>query len=454
MKLQQLQHLLQRVSHVANHDFCPNCNWLIDWLKTPLGWVICAVVFSLLVGLWVGPQGYTLAFVFLALLVLGLSWPWLSMKGIHCQLVMPDRRVEENEELEFVLRVKNFWPLPVFGMMIKGDFLQDCDGGDEPVAFSLKRIKAWSETEFRVPITPRRRGQLPTGEVSVASGFPFGLMDISKTVDAARPTLVWPSSVPLEGFPVSVSTRLCLQGALSDRVGNDGDSIGVRDYRHGDRLRNIHWAQSVRSQKLMVRERQSISSTGATVVLDLSPCDHNGDGIDSSFEWSIRIAASICSHLHESHSPVRVVCLGLPSQTREDNRNGLRPIMDCLAKLPTFANALKLAESAKTQSAQGQQSASIYHQNVSSNDRVFLVGSSKSMRLQSGVLFNRKANVTAVIVDSDGFKSEGELPPSKGAAASTSKGPSCKSKTIFVASPQSAGEELASGWSRSFSDAA
>ena len=347
MKLQQVQSFLRWMYHVANHDFCPSCNWLIGWLKQPLGWVISAIAFALLVGLLVGPQGYVLAFAFFALLVLGLSWPWLSMKGIDCQIVMPDCRVEENEELVFVLRVKNFWPLPLFGMMIKGDFLQDRIEGEEPIALALKRIDAWSESEFKIPITPRRRGQLPSGEVTVASGFPFGLIDISKTVDATERSLVWPSCVPLNGFPVSTSTKLCLQGALSDRGGNDGDSIGVRDYRHGDRLRNIHWAQSARAQELKVRERQSISSTESTVVLDLSPHDHHGHGIDSSFEWAIRIAASICSHLHEAQSPVRVVCLGLLGHDHQDNSNGLRPIMDFLANLPTFVESLALAESSK-----------------------------------------------------------------------------------------------------------
>ena len=141
--------------------------------------------------------------------------------------VLPDRRVEENQELEVVLRVKNFWPLPIFGLMVKGDFLQDGEG-DESVAFSLKRVATWSESEFRVPVTPRRRGRLPNGRIAVANGFPFGLMDIAKTVEEAQPPLVWPTCVALDGFPVSDSTRFCLQGALLDKAGNDGDSIGVR----------------------------------------------------------------------------------------------------------------------------------------------------------------------------------------------------------------------------------
>lgn len=440
------------IFQVANYDFCPNYNVFFYWLKKPLGWVISAIAFSLLVGVIIGPQGYILAFSFLALLVLGLAWPWLSMKGVRCQLILPDRRVEENQELEMIFRVTNFWPLPIFGLMIKGEFLQGSDDG-ESVAFALKRVGAWTESEFRIPITPRRRGKLPTGEVTVANGFPFGLMDIAKTVDAFRPALVWPSSVTLDGFPVSDSTRFCLRGTLRDKAGNSGDSIGVRPYRAGDRLRNIHWTQSARSQKLMSRERQSISSTTTTVFLDLSPNDHTGHGVESSYEWTIRIAASICTHMHETHSPVQVVSFGLPEQSQicEDNRNGLRPIMDFLASLPSLPSALKMKEELElSNDAESQQMTSIHTYTRESNGHLFAVGTNQSKSIQSVDTRNLASNVTPIVVESDGFKIEDDMSLFNKASGGESR--SSNSESIAIKATQSAAKDLVSGWDRSFSD--
>ncbi|MDG1875766.1 MAG: DUF58 domain-containing protein [Mariniblastus sp.] len=449
MKLQKLKQTLLWVSRVANHDFCPNWNWLIHWIKRPLGGVVISILFSFLIGVFVGPQGYVMAFAFLTLLALGLTWPWLSMKGIRCDLILPDHRVEENQELVITFRVKNYWPLPVFGLMVRGDFLQESDEA-ESVAFSLKRVGAWSESNFSIPITPRRRGRLPNGDVSVASGFPFGLMDISKEVNYSQSALVWPSCVPLEGFPVSDSTRFCLQGALRDRDGSDGDSIGVRSYRIGDRLKNIHWAQSARSQKLMVRERQSITSTGATVVLHLSPGGYDQHGANSSFEWTIRIAASICSHLHETDSPVQVIAIGLHGQNRlcQNNRNGLRPIMDFLAKLPTLAEAMDLSA--------GQLSQPKHSLTKMIRGHLFAIGSSESMQTQSVGCRNLTSNVTPIIVDLDRLKSEGKLPSPLTTASSprTSKcGPRNSSESIVIEATHAVPTELTNGWDRSFSDA-
>ena len=436
---------------VANYDFCPSVNGAVGLLKQPLGWVVSAIAASLLVGLLIGPQGYIMALSFLALLVLGLAWPWISMKRIRCHLLLPDQRVEENQNLEMIFNVKNYWPLPVFGLMVKGEFLQENEG-EEPIAFSLKRVAAWSESKFRIPITPSRRGKLPTGKVTVSSGFPFGLMDISKTVDALQSTVVWPTCVPLDGFPISESTRCLLQGALRDRSGDLGDSIGVRAYRNGDRLRNIHWAQSVRSQTLMVRERQSIASTGATVLIDLSPADHEGQGTGSSFEWTIRIAASICKHLHETHSPVQVVSFGLPRQTQtsEDNRNGIRPVMDFLANLPTFADAIKLSEF-----SDGRRIESVDAYANSNYGYLFAIGSNRSMQIQSAGLRERASNITPVIVDVNRFKSDDELPLfGRSSEASISHESRASNRNaILLETPQAATEELVSGWNRSFSDA-
>lgn len=335
------------VLRVANHDFCPGANRMVYWIKEPIGWVVTAILFSLLVGLMIGPQGYALAAAFTAFLVLGLVWPWLSLRGIHCSLRLPKERVSEGEEVYVVFRVKNFWPLPVFGMMVKGDFLQELELDAEPIAFSLQHVPAWSETEFRIKVTPQRRGCLPTGDVVVSNGFPFGLVDISKTITQTESSLVWPERQSLEGFPQAYINGFSMHGALVDRSGNNGDTIGVRGYQDGDRLKNIHWAQSARSQRLITRERQKIVASSALIVMDLDPSSHSGRATRSSYECAIRIAATLCNHLHESGSSVRLVCFGLSSAKplRVGNSNGISTIFDFLAELPTLNRAQLQRES-------------------------------------------------------------------------------------------------------------
>jgi len=432
------------MARVANYDFCPNWNWLFHKLKEPIGWVVTAIVFSLLVGLFVGTQGYVLAFAFTTLLIAGLAWPWISMQGVRCRLVLPDRRITEKQNLEVVFQVKNYWPLPIFGMMVKGDFLQDLNDGDESVAFALKHVAAWSESEFRIPLTPHRRGRLPTGDVVTTNGFPFGLVDISKTVTHSTTAIVWPACESFETFPVADSTRFSLHGALRDQSGDDGESIGVRDYRNGDRLRNVHWAQTVRTHGLKVRERQKLAAADATVVLDLSPLVHAGHGSQSSYEWAIRIAASICSHLHEAQSLVRVVCIGLPHslQSTTDNRLGLRAVMDFLADLPVLVAD---RETEDCPANVGRATPELQF-----GGRLFLIGTNRSTQLPNFA----SPQVTPVIMDFAGFDDTSPVE-----FMEATEPPKIESESplpgdgISIVDPHSAAEQLTGMWNRSFGDA-
>ena len=240
-----IKRLLSKLLKFANYDFCPGANPFVYWLKSPVGWVVAAIGFSIAVGLFIGPQGYILASAFAALLVIGMVWPWISMKGIKCQLILPNGELREGDEAEIVFRVQNYWPIPVFGVMINGDFLQEVDDEQEPVAFSFRRVPAWSEAEFRIPVTPRRRGHLPSGEALLSTGFPFGLLSVSKPIDTSNRRLVWPACQSLEGQPAADSSSINPLGSPCDLSGNDGETIGVRDYRLGDRLKNVHWAQTL-----------------------------------------------------------------------------------------------------------------------------------------------------------------------------------------------------------------
>ena len=432
--MKKLIQFFSSLSQAANHDFCPNANKYVYWMKRPIGWVVAALFFSILIGLFVGPQGYILAFAFLALLVLGLVWPWLSMKGIQCSLVMPQAQMKENETTEITFRIRNFWPVPVFGMIVEGDFLQDIDAHEEPIAFSLKKIRALSETDFPLLVTPRRRGLLPCGEVRIRNGFPFGITEVSKPVPEISKTLVWPECHSLEGSPPADSSLFNLFGALSDRSGNDGETIGVRSYREGDRMRNIHWAQTVRAQRLMVRERQTPSASMATVLLDLTPEHHAGTGINDSFEWAIRIAASICLKLHQAQSSVRLICAGLPAGEPQSvsNHHGVDGIMDYLANLPTLA----MQNESKIEKYRGRRE---YWSNAGHTFYVCTTLSSADGFADT--------DVEPIMIDVDGFTGEA------GSNADSLAKQDPDKPNFKVTTPALAPNQLAAAWKRSFSSA-
>ena len=338
----KLTGLVDFIGNGMNYDFCPSANQYVYWLKQPIGWVVCAIVASLLVGLTIGPQGFILMWSLLGLLALGAVWPWLSIKGINCQLSFAKSRSAEGEDTIAVLDITNHWPVPIFGLMIVGDFLQDLVTEDDKIAMGLQRIPGGSVSTFKWNIQPEKRGLLPTKDPQVTNGFPFGIYHAVKEVSIKGKTIVWPKFLNLKGVPEVTGTQFNISGIMSDRAGLDGDVIGVRNYRQGDSLRHIHWGKTAQKNRLIVQERQSSASRPFEVFIDLSPAAHTGNGSQSSYEWTIRIAGSICRQLHLHHAHVVLVCLGLPPDidSKVTNQNGLNRMMDFLAMLPAL-NDLK-----------------------------------------------------------------------------------------------------------------
>ena len=334
--MNRIKKILHKVSKGLNHDFCPGANQYVYWLKQPIGWVVCGAGFSASVGFLIGPQGFVLMWSFLALLLVGCVWPWLSMKGLSCSISFLESTSVEGEPTKIRLEVTNRWPWPIYGMTVEGELLQDVVDNDDKIVVSLKRIPALAVSRFTWDYVPVKRGILPREAPIIATGFPFGIYTTSRPVEVSGQTVVHPQCTHLEGVPELEGTNFNIEGMMSDRSGNDGDTIGVRNFRQGDSLRNIHWAKTAASSRMVVRERQTCAQQPIAVVLDLTPESHKGVGSRSSYEWSIRIAASVCKHLHGHRSYVELKCLGLsrdvkPSQT---NRRGLNSLLNYLAELP------------------------------------------------------------------------------------------------------------------------
>ena len=415
-----------------NYDFCPSFNRYVYWLKQPIGWLVCAIISSFLVGMFVGPQGFVLMWSFLALLVLGAVWPLLSVKAITCQLSFSKQRSAEGEDTVAVLEITNHWPLPFFGLMIVGDFLQDQVFEGDDVAIGLQRIPGASISTFKWSINPENRGILPRENPKIQNGFPFGIYNAVTDVEIKGRTLVWPKSIDLRGMPEVSGTQFNISGILSDRAGLDGDVIGVRNYRQGDSMRHIHWGKTAQLNRLIVQERQSFAARPFDVYLDLTPESHMGNGSQSSYEWAIRIAGSVCRQLHDCQSHVGLICIGLPSEQicKVSNTNGLSQLMDFLAKLPSFD---ELLISDKQESSQCLK--------LDNNKKTFVISTTKSSEMQEST------QVHQIVIDPIRFEASYALFESQPIDASLEKVQSSKRK-ILITNPTSVESELSAGWEK------
>ena len=436
----------ESIGRGLNYDFCPSLNSYVYWLKRPIGWVSCAAFFSFLVGTAIGPQGFVLMWCFLALILLGTLWPWLSMKGISCELTFASPRSVEFSETIAILQVTNRWPISIFGLTVEGDFLQDLITEEDEVAVGLRRMPGWSVSTYKWAIKPDKRGILPTSNPIIANGFPFGFYQSTREVVVKGQTIVWPNCHHLEGVPEVAGAQFNISGIMSDRAGVDGDVIGVRNYRQGDSLRHIHWGKTAERNRLIVQERQSFASRPYQIFVDLSPQAHRGVGSQSSYEWAIRIAGAICQNLHVHQSHVDLICIGLPPQNdnKISNQKGIGKLLDFLAVLPNLNELTK--ENSSSKNGSGKNGADNGAISIDTFRKTFFVCTTESAAL-SGLV----GDIQQVVIDVAGFDlDQSRWPESNGNA----NDPVSTGNVIRITQPHSAAEEHSIGWGKGVSHVA
>jgi uncharacterized protein (DUF58 family) len=137
------------------------------------------------------------------------------------------------------------------------------------------------------------------------TGAPFGLKMSRAVLDVESRTTVVPRWVELRSFPILEPSSFPHETLHNRaRMGAGEEYMGVREYRAGDPIRNVHWKTSARANRLMVREfEEEAASRVAVVVAGLDA----GEPPDSSFEAIVAAAASIARYALMTGHPVDLV---------------------------------------------------------------------------------------------------------------------------------------------------
>jgi uncharacterized protein (DUF58 family) len=303
----------------------------VKWIRRPLPILVLAAIGAALCGMFLHPQGFVLALGLAAVVAVGVTWPWVSLRRLRGSLAFEKARAREGEPVAVRLEFRNRCPWGVWGLVVRGA-LYDGEGGEAGVG--VTRLGGWSEAAESAAFTPRRRGEYPLSTPRVATGFPFGLRTASRLLTVPAPLLVWPRTFPVGPIPMTAGGRSFEGSAVRDRAGHTGDLLGVRPYRRGDPLKRVHWPQTARNGELIVCELQECAVPRVQVVLDMHPESHAGAGADGSREWAIRIAASFLEDWAGQGADVEAVFAGRAFRPRRGSvRSRQAFFLDALARL-------------------------------------------------------------------------------------------------------------------------
>jgi uncharacterized protein (DUF58 family) len=239
-------------------------------------------------------------------------------------------RATVGSPVEFAVHVRNDGPRAVWALRVRGPFLP-WDGTWEGSIPSIPVLQPGEETRVVCAARFDVRGERNLGRFDVASVRPLLLFAGRRLrTESVKLTLV-PRVRTIGGAVGRRAAALYQTGRVraSALAGESFDLLGVRPYRVGDRLRDLHARSWARAGEPMVREYRQEQFERVGVVL-------HGQGTKVArerFDAALEVTAGLVDTLKEADALVDVVLLSdPPAEARAGRHTGsLEAILDLLA---------------------------------------------------------------------------------------------------------------------------
>lgn len=258
---------------------------------------------------------YILVSLFLAALVVSGVVSRRNVENVVIELEGP-AEVFAGVPVRFTLRLTNRGRLPRRGLLVK------ISSAAAPMLFG--RLDPGRPVERGVDLVFPKRGLRSIESLLLYSGYPIGLFRKGRVHPLGDERLVYPrpADVPF----VSPDPREAEGGDPRDRRRGRGAEIrNLREAGFGDDPRDVHWPQTARQGKFIVKERASEEGRDALVSLDTVRPAGAGTAWDDAFEKSVSEAAGLALRLLTRGSRVGLLLGGgvVPPGSGPAHRRGL-----------------------------------------------------------------------------------------------------------------------------------
>ena len=261
---------------------------------THVGWV--RIVDALL---W-GMLGLSVLLQFLSVVHIDVRRRLLAY---HRRDNLPAPMVDDTLDVEIELHNRWFFPRFFISMAF--------DTGDDSAEsrwqkYFVADLKGHGTTKVVSKFRCFARGIHRFSPVILESRAPFGLFRRRNRQEAALSVLVYPRVFPMSGLAIIEGGWGSAERAKRSRYGQE--AIGSRHYYPGDPIRHIHWRNTARLGKLAVKELEDPANRSLAIAF--STRLNQGEGSESTLEYTIKLAASIGVATIEAGESVTLVAGG------------------------------------------------------------------------------------------------------------------------------------------------
>lgn len=238
----------------------------------------------------------------------GIVFRFFNLRRLTYTRFFSKRIVHEGEQVELIEIIRNNKPLPVPWVRAESrispylsfnrEKAEDYNVSGGRYHKSVFFLGAFKQIRRRHTVTCLHRGEYQLKSVALTAGDLFGAGLSTRQLDIECPLTVYPRLLGEEELPQPANRW---QGEVTVKRWIQPDPFllsGIREYRPGDMMRDVHWRQTARTGQMQVKTHDYTSEARLMVVLnvqlrpdqwaDLNPKE------EESIEQAIRIAATLC----------------------------------------------------------------------------------------------------------------------------------------------------------------
>jgi uncharacterized protein (DUF58 family) len=233
-------------------------------------WSRRLIVFGLLLASLIGALVtgrdlfYNLVYLWVAVLVIAGAWTWTAINRIRISRHTRALRAQVGRPLEERLAVRNTSAIPKLWLEVRDH--SDLPGHEASLV--VDSLAPGRERVWVVRSLCRERGRFRLGPLSLTTGDPFGLFQVTRQVPQTTHIVVYPMTFDLPDFTLPLGP---MPGgdALRRRTHYvTANAAGVRDYSPGDSFNRIHWRSTARRDRLIVKEFELDPLSDIWIFLD------------------------------------------------------------------------------------------------------------------------------------------------------------------------------------------
>jgi len=281
--------------------------WLYRALSREGRAVAVLALFVGMGGLDVGESSnHVLASILAAALLCSLvARRWFALGDVSVVVDTP-ARVSVDQDLVVRLTLHNRDDRDYAALQLERPFLS-WDGSWQGPPLVVDALAARDRVTVQTQARFAARGRHYLEPFFAAEPVPMQLALGPGVHSGGTPLLVVPRVAPIHHLQLGMAPRFQPGGvALASKTGESTELYGLRPYRRGDRLRDLHARSWARTGKPVVREYQQEYFTRVGVFLDTDL----GTTDERAFEAAISLAAGVVLHLSRGEALIDLLVTG------------------------------------------------------------------------------------------------------------------------------------------------